>query len=125
LGCADSDSFVELVRHNVVLPGDAVVWRSVVGGELAPFGATEKEIIAGAGADFFSAALEALRSCDGDFKALTKLLKERTGRKGADLFMPLRLALTGRTHGPELAPMLKLMSSETARTRLRAARDLC
>jgi glutamyl-tRNA synthetase len=48
---------------------------------------------------------------------LTKLLKERTGRKGADLFMPLRVALTGQAHGPELAPLLKLMPPETVRRR--------
>jgi len=51
---------------------------------------------------------------------LTKLLKERTGRKGADLFMPLRAALTGQIHGPELAPILKLMPPATARHRLKA-----
>ena len=49
---------------------------------------------------------------------LTKILKERTGRKGAELFMPLRVALTGQAHGPELAPLLKMMSPETARRRL-------
>ncbi len=53
-----------------------------------------------------------------DLKQLTKILKERTGRKGADLFMPLRVALTGQAHGPELGPLLKLMSPETARRRL-------
>jgi glutamyl-tRNA synthetase len=45
-------------------------------------------------------------------------LKERTGRKGADLYMPLRVALTGQAHGPELGSLLKLMSPETARRRL-------
>jgi glutamyl-tRNA synthetase len=125
LGGSDSQSFVELIRHNVVLPGDAVAWRNVVQGVLAPFNAGDVEVIAGAGAGFFSAALEALQQSDGDFKLLTKQLKERTGRKGAELFMPLRLALTGETHGPELAPLLNLMPRETARLRLRAARDLC
>jgi glutamyl-tRNA synthetase len=32
--------------------------------------------------------------------------------------MPLRVALTGQTHGPELAALLKLMAPETARQRL-------
>jgi nondiscriminating glutamyl-tRNA synthetase len=125
LGGSDSQPFVELIRHNVVLPGDAIPWRDVVQGALAPFSATDGEVIAAAGADFFGAALEALQHSDGDFKLLTKELKERTGRKGAELFMPLRLALTGQMHGPELAPLLKLMPLETARRRLQAARDLC
>jgi hypothetical protein len=32
--------------------------------------------------------------------------------------MPLRLALTGQTHGPELAPLLKMMPPSIARARL-------
>ena len=47
-------------------------------------------------------------------------MRERTGRKGADLYMPLRIALTGQSHGPELAPLLKLMNPATARKRLAA-----
>jgi glutamyl/glutaminyl-tRNA synthetase len=49
---------------------------------------------------------------------LTKILKERTGRKGAELYMPLRVALTGQAHGPELGPLLKLMPHKTALRRL-------
>lgn len=118
LGCGDSAAFVELVRHNVVLPADAAPWRAVVRGELPPLGQNEQRVIAAAGADFFSAATHAFDESESDLKLLTKILKERTGRKGAELFMPLRVALTGQAHGPELAPLLKLMSPETARRRL-------
>ncbi len=109
---------MELVRHNVVLPADAAPWRAVVRGELPPLGQAEQRVIAAAGADFFSAATHAFDESESDLKLLTKILKERTGRKGAELFMPLRVALTGQAHGPELAPLLKLMSPETARRRL-------
>ncbi len=76
--------------------------------------------MAAAGPAFFAAAADAFDQSPADFKQLTKILKDRTGRKGADLFMPLRAALTGRLHGPELAPLLKLMPPETARQRLRS-----
>jgi len=125
LGSSDSSEFVELIRHNVVLPGDAIGWRDVVQGTLAPFSAADVGIIGAAGADFFGAALDSVQQVNGDFKLFAKLLKDRTGRKGADLFMPLRLALTGQTHGPELAPLFKLMTLETARRRLQAAQKLC
>jgi len=125
LGGTDSAAFEQLIRHNVVLPGDAAAWRTVVQGTLAPFGAAEQEVIGAAGADFFRAAIEGLRQSSGDLKALTKLIKERTGVKGADLFMPLRLAFTGQTHGPELAPLLKLIPLEIAQQRLETALDLC
>jgi glutamyl-tRNA synthetase len=118
LGCGDSAEFVELVRHNVVLPADAAPWRAVVRGDLPPLGQDEQSVIAAAGPEFFAAAAVAFDQSSSDLKQLTKILKERTGRKGADLYMPLRVALTGQAHGPELAPLLKLISPETARRRL-------
>jgi glutamyl-tRNA synthetase len=118
LGSADSADFVALVRHNVVLPADAAPWRAVVRGDLPPLGQDEQRVIAAAGSEFFAAAARAFDESSADLKQLTKILKERTGRRGADLFMPLRVALTGQAHGPELGPLLKLMSPETARRRL-------
>ena len=112
--------FVELVRHNVLLPQDAEPWRAVVQGDLGPLGAEEQRVVAAAGADFFKAAGEAYELSQGDLKGLTQRLKERTGRKGPELFMPLRVALTGVAHGPELAQLLKLMSPDTVRQRLKA-----
>ncbi|WP_187971820.1 glutamate--tRNA ligase [Aquibium microcysteis] len=48
----------------------------------------------------------------GTFKAWTTAVREKTGRKGKALFMPLRLALTGRDQGPELADLLPLLGRE-------------
>jgi glutamyl-tRNA synthetase len=118
LGANDPMDFVELIRHNVVLPPDAGPWRAVIQGDLAPLGAEEQRIIAAAGPEFFAAAGEAFAQSDCDVKVLAKILKERTGRKGAELFMPLRVALTGQAHGPELAPLLKLIPPQIARRRL-------
>lgn len=120
LESGDSAEFVDLVRHNVVLPADAAPWRAVVRGDLPPLGPAERGVIAAAGAEFFAAAADALDQSASDLKTLTTLLKERTGLKGAGLFMPLRVALTGQAHGPELGPLLKLMPPETARRRLRS-----
>ena len=118
LAADDPMEFVELVRHNLVLPADAIPWRTVVRGDLAPLGAEEQRVVEAAGPAFFAAAAWAYEQSNADFKALTAMLKERTGRKGADLFMPLRAALTGQVHGPELAPLLKLMPPEIVRRRL-------
>jgi nondiscriminating glutamyl-tRNA synthetase len=118
LGSNESTAFIELIRHNVVLPADVTPWKSVLQGELPPLGQEEQRVIAAAGADFFSAAAAAFDESGGDLKNLTKILRERTGRKGADLYMPLRVALTGQAHGPELGPLLQLMTPGTARRRL-------
>jgi glutamyl-tRNA synthetase len=53
-----------------------------------------------------------------------KALGQATGKKGPALFMPLRAALTGFTHGPELAPMLAMLSPEEVQARLTRAREL-
>jgi glutamyl-tRNA synthetase len=118
LGSEEPPEFLELVRHNVVLPADAAAWKAVVGGDLPPLGPDEQRIVSGAGPAFFAVAADALNQHGADLKLLTKVLKERTGKKGAELFMPLRVALTGQTHGPELAPLLHLMTPGTARRRL-------
>jgi glutamyl-tRNA synthetase len=118
LNSGDAPEFIDLVRHNVVLPADAAAWRAVVNGELAPLGAAEKLVVEAAGAGFFAAAVEAFDQSGADLKTLARTLKERTGRKGPEVFMPLRVALTGLAHGPELAQLLKLMAPQTARRRL-------
>jgi glutamyl-tRNA synthetase len=47
-------------------------------------------------------------------------LRAASGRKGAAFFAPLRAALTGRLHGPELAPLLRAMGPQQVRARLSA-----
>ncbi len=118
LGAGANAAFAEMIRHNVVLPADAAPWLNIVGGALPPLTEADQRIIAAAGPAFFAAATAALDEAGTDFKRLTQILQERTGRKGAELFMPLRLALTGRTHGPELAPLLQLIPPDIARSRL-------
>ena len=52
------------------------------------------------------------------WKIWTNAIKEKTERKGKELFMPLRLALTGMGHGPDMAEMLPLIGPEEAKNRL-------
>lgn len=49
----------------------------------------------------------------------TEALKAATGRKGKALYRPLRLALTGREHGPEMQKLLPLIGRDRAVRRLR------
>jgi glutamyl-tRNA synthetase len=48
----------------------------------------------------------------------TLLIKEKTGRRGKELFMPLRLALTGEANGPEMHSLLPLIGRTKAEKRL-------
>lgn len=111
-------SFVALLQPNAVLPADVAYWAGVVFGELPSQSADAREILDAAGPGFFAAAASAVRAHGSDWKAITAKVREQTGRKGPDLFKPLRVALTGLDHGPELAPMLALMTPARAIVRL-------
>ena len=74
--------------------------------------------------DFLRAALAAMPAepWDGNtWGAWTGALKESTGRKGKALFLPLRQALTGHDHGPDMKALLPLIGRERAVARLEKA----
>ena len=55
------------------------------------------------------------------WRELTGKLKESTGRKGRELFHPLRLALTGRESGPEMAGLIQRIGKDKVLQRLESA----
>jgi nondiscriminating glutamyl-tRNA synthetase len=116
-------AFVGAVRANLELPADAALWAHVVYGELPCPEGELRALIAGAGAAFYAAALEAL-AAGADYAGLVAALRAATGKGGAALFRPLRAALTQRLDGPELAALLAVMPEATVRARLAAAREL-
>jgi len=59
-----------------------------------------------------------------DQGALLSQLEKRTGRKGKELYAPLRAAITGKTRGPELAKTLPLLGKERVIHRLKMALNL-
>jgi len=115
LPAAATPAFWEAVRGNLDLLSEARHWWDVVAGELIP-PALEGE------SGFLGQALDALPGEPWDaqtWRAWTELLKECSGRRGRTLFQPLRVALTGEDHGPELALLLPLMGRERVVSRLR------
>jgi glutamyl-tRNA synthetase len=106
------------VSHNVVFPADALPWVDVLFGELPEPAGELLGALRAAGPGFFAAAVDALAVAGADLPALAREIRARTGRKGKDLFMPLRIALTGRSDGPELAPLLAALPDAVIRHRL-------
>ena len=93
-------------------------WREVVRGDIAaPDLESEDRAFLG---DAATLAAETDWS-DDPWHALTNTLKADTGRKGKSLFKPLRMALTGRESGPEMAPLVRLIGKERSLARLQAA----
>ncbi|MEG2505030.1 MAG: glutamate--tRNA ligase, partial [Carnobacterium sp.] len=54
-------------------------------------------------------------------KAGIKTVQKETGVKGKNLFMPIRVAVTGQSHGPELGETIELLGREKAKAHLEAA----
>lgn len=68
----------------------------------------------------FAGQLEQLESFTPDeIKAAIKAVQKETGHKGKKLFMPIRVAVTGQTHGPELPQSIELLGKETVLNRIK------
>lgn len=112
MGVTAGEPFWLAVRGNIELFKDVEQWWHIVADEITPV--IEDEA-------FCARAKELLPTTDFDsdtWSVWTKAVKEDTGAKGKALFMPLRKALTGREHGPELKMLLPLMSYDKVANRL-------
>jgi glutamyl-tRNA synthetase len=113
------ERFVEVFRHNIHFPSEAVAWAQVVFDAPPQLDEAARAQIAEAGAGFFEVALKALDTWQGDPSRFLEQLRTEGGHKGPALYRPLRLALTGSDHGPELAGLLQLIPGDLLRDRLR------
>ncbi|HYN38702.1 MAG TPA: glutamate--tRNA ligase family protein, partial [Rhodospirillales bacterium] len=115
LGLSRADAaFWEAVRGNLQRLDDARPWYDVCFGEITPV------IEDAATAERAALLLPPEPWGEATWQIWTQAVREATGRKGKNLFLPLRLALTGREHGPELRALLPLIGRRTAERRLRA-----
>lgn len=116
MGLDDVDEgFWNAVRPNLELLSDIRDWWQVAKGPVTPV--IEDK-------DFAAVAASLLPETPWDNTTWEKwvgAIKQKTDRKGKNLFMPLRLSLTGQEHGPELKDLLPLIGRERALERLKAA----
>ncbi|MEO0715219.1 MAG: glutamate--tRNA ligase, partial [Pseudomonadota bacterium] len=106
--------FWETVRANCEVLSDVTGWVDIVYGAADP-------VIEAEDADYVAEAIALLPATEfgeGAWREWTSALKEKTGRKGKALFMPLRKAITGRSYGPDMGAMLQLMGRERVLARL-------
>ena len=105
------------LRPNLSRVSEAADWWEILHGHVECGPAAEDR-------EFLSAAAETAAGIgwdEGPWRELTAALKERTGRGGKALFLPLRRALTGRDSGPEMAALLPLIGRDETVARLRSA----
>ncbi len=116
LAARDADlgpEFWTAVRANLSIFADVDAWVAIVRGPIAP-------VIADPAFAEAAAALapEGPYTLDS-WKTFVDAVKQKTGARGKALFMPLRQALTGLDHGPDMAPLFMLIGPDKARARLR------
>lgn len=114
LGADGGPAFWDAVRSNLAKLAEATLWWRIVNGPVTPAADPGHKAL-------LERAMAALppEPCDADtWRRWTRLLAETTGLKGKALFRPLRLALTGLDHGPELKELLPLIGREKVLARL-------
>jgi len=107
----------EAIRPNVrTLVEAAAIWERLESPAQAAFLPEDAGYLAVA-----AQTLAGLPWDGGIWKALTGALAAQTGRKGKALFQPLRIAMTGDMHGPDMAALLPVIGRERALARLERA----
>lgn len=103
------------IRPNLSHVAEAAEWWRLVTGPIAQPEFSEDDRA------YLAEAARLLVWSDDPWTALTAALKDATGRKGRVLFLPLRQALTGMDHGPDMGELLPLIGEREARARLEMA----
>lgn len=114
MGADAGEAVWRAVRPNLERLADVKDWVALIEGPVAP-------MIEADDADYIAKAAEALPEGvldETSWGAWTSALKAATGRKGKALFLPLRLALTGQPHGPEMGVLLPLIGRARVLERL-------
>ncbi|ENN93538.1 glutamate--tRNA ligase [Bartonella bovis] len=110
-----AEEFWNTIRSNINKVNDAALWWTIIHGD------QNFEAISPGDHIFIRQSVELLPKGvlnDESWKVWTTALKEKTGRKGKALFMPLRQALTGMEYGPEMGKLLQLLGREKVVKRL-------
>ncbi|MEM8653970.1 MAG: glutamate--tRNA ligase [Pseudomonadota bacterium] len=105
------DAFWSVIRENIDTRADIATWWALCRDGAEP-------VIEDEDKDFVAEAMTMLPEAPFDadtWRAWTGAVKAATGRKGRGLFMPLRLALTGQRHGPDMASLMPLLQVVKAR----------
>ena len=117
IGAPARAEFWEAMRGNIEKFADMQNIMVLINGPITPVVETDD-------ADYIAQARALLPDAPLDTESWsdwTGRLKDETGRKGRALFMPLRMALTGQSHGPEMQHLLYHIGYDEAVARLEAA----
>ncbi|GIR68204.1 MAG: hypothetical protein CM15mP73_0250 [Hyphomicrobiales bacterium] len=111
----DAEMFWDTVKTNINTVNEAQKWWNLISNDKININVGEIN------RDFLKIAQESLPNIPWDNKTWsiwTEEISQKTGLKGRELFLPLRIALTGENSGPELATFILLLGRELVLKRL-------
>jgi len=101
-----NEDFWNFIKNNIYFFSESLEWLEII---------KSTDIYDTESKDFLKQAAEVLPNSPYNtqsWEEWTSLIKDKTGKKGKELFMPLRIALTGREKGPELKYLLPLLTRD-------------
>jgi glutamyl-tRNA synthetase len=110
-----TEEFWNMIKANIKSQDEVATWWNVANGNITP-------IIDDNDKEFVETAASLLPQGEWTIEtwgAWMNQLKEKTGRKGKELFMPIRKALTAHEHGPEMKDFLPFIGYKKAIARLK------
>tara|TARA_B100001250_G_scaffold56613_1_gene43759 strand:+ start:13 stop:951 length:939 start_codon:yes stop_codon:yes gene_type:complete len=116
--------FTRVFRSKVVFPSDALNLAEHIFSERLILGKNSKSILTKAGQDFFDKCKDLYGKDHPDWKSFLDELSISTGKKGKDVFLPLRIALSGLDSGPELDELAGLLGKDRVLERFDQARNI-
>lgn len=116
---AELASFIAAIRDNIMFPQDARLWARAIYSDPLEVADDAKKILQETPDIFFKSALELFQTSQ-DFSDFMEGLGTSLGMRGKKLFQPLRAALTGQLHGPEIPRIFPLIEKQRIEDRLRA-----
>lgn len=117
--------FLNTIKHNILFPEDAEKYAAIFFTDTLQNNLNEEQckILVEAGPTYFNKAIAGIEKYGKDFNQIKQYLQDELQVKGKALFQPLRVALTGETHGPEMAAIFELFTQDEILARLQAAKN--
>jgi len=117
--------FLSIMQHNILFPKDAKEWIKVFWQDKVDFSAEQIIDLKSTEINFYTELSKKIVEKKGDLKSACSETGKQFNLSGRKLFHPVRLALTGRDDGPELAHVAELMGVEQMVQRLEQVVGLC
>ena len=106
--------------NNILFPEEIEAWYHCFYAKTLDFNSAQHRILKDSGREFFMAAEKAIHASPNEFNLVSKVLGTEFKRTAKTLFLPIRIALTACSHGPDLQAIIRLLGKEKTQRRFQA-----